>query len=138
MMSRMKVVVVLIAMMALVPCTALSAERPGEEFRRAEMGVSNRILLAEREYALGKYEPREGVYLGAYVLQDAVVGGDMDRFNHAPGKKHASFFRYVGYGQPLPREWVEEVKAAGAVPHIALEPNDGLDEVKDDEYLLRP
>jgi hypothetical protein len=27
------------------------------------------------------------------------------------------------------------VKATGAVPHIAMEPNYGLDEVRDDAYL---
>ncbi|GAW91654.1 copper amine oxidase domain-containing protein [Calderihabitans maritimus] len=55
--------------------------------------------------------------------------------NELTGKKHASFFYYVGYGQPFPEKWIEEVKSVGAIPHIAWEPNDGLDVVKDDEYL---
>ncbi|TDA69733.1 MAG: hypothetical protein D9V47_04865 [Clostridia bacterium] len=59
----------------------------------------------------------------------------MAEFNRLTGKKHATFFRYVGWGEPFPGEWVEEVAAAGAVPQIAWEPNQGLDMVKDDAYL---
>jgi hypothetical protein len=53
------------------------------------------------------------------------------------GKSHASFFKYVGYGKPFPTEWVKLIKSVGAVPHIAWEPNDGLERVKDDDYLHR-
>lgn len=94
-----------------------------------------RVLVETTNYRLAKYEPPTGCYLGAYVLQDTLINGDMSTFNNLTGKKHASFFRYVGYGQPFPEEWVEEVKKVGAIPHIAWEPNQGLDAVKDDEYL---
>lgn len=86
-------------------------------------------------YTGAKWEPREGVYLGAYVVQDGLIGGDMAEFNRLTGKQHATFFRYVGYGQPFPEEWVGEVAAVGAVPQIAWEPNDGLDAVVDGAYL---
>ncbi len=93
------------------------------------------IYTVKENYKPAKYEPSKGIYLGAYVLQDTVINASMEKFNQLTGKKHASFFRYVGYGKPFPKEWVEQVKAAGAVPHIAWEPNDGLDVVKDNEYL---
>ncbi|MBD2872351.1 glycoside hydrolase family 26 protein [Paenibacillus arenilitoris] len=86
-------------------------------------------------YKLAKAEPESGVYLGAYVLQDNTIGRSMQAFNEKTGRKHASFFKYVGYGMPYPADWVEEVKAAGAFPHIAWEPNGGLAQVKDDAYL---
>lgn len=86
-------------------------------------------------YTGAKFEPAKGTYLGAYVVQDESINGNMETFNEITGKKHASFFRYVGYGQPFPKEWVEEVKAVGAIPQIAWEPNNGLDAVQDDEYL---
>lgn len=86
-------------------------------------------------YSLSKGEPAQGIYLGAYVLQDQSIGYSMAEFNRLTGKKHASFFKYVGYGEPFPAEWVEQVKAEGAFPHIAWEPNNGLNAVKDDEYL---
>lgn len=84
---------------------------------------------------LAKFEPEYGCYLGAFVFRDSNIGGDMRLFEQLTGKPHASYLNYVGYGQPFPREWVEEVKAVGAVPHIAFEPNDGLQAVQDDPYL---
>lgn len=94
-----------------------------------------RILIETDNYTLQKYEPKEGTYLGAYVYQDTLIKGSMHEFNRLTGKKHASFFLYVGYGQDFPQKWVEQVKEVGAIPHIAWEPNNGLDEVKDDAYL---
>ncbi len=93
------------------------------------------LYTVSEEYVRAKYEPDEGIYLGAYVLQDIAINYSMAKFNQLTEKKHASFFRYLGYGKPFPAEWVEKVKSAGAVPHIALEPNDGLGKVADDEYL---
>ncbi len=93
-------------------------------------------LVYEKEnYVYSKMEQEEGVLLGAYVLQDDFIEQSMENYNDITEKQHASFFKYVGYGKPFPTEWVEEVKAAGAIPHIAFEPNDGLEVVEDDEYL---
>ncbi|WP_422449183.1 glycoside hydrolase family 26 protein [Thermoanaerobacterium sp. DL9XJH110] len=92
-------------------------------------------VFFQKDYRLAKYEPEKGAYAGAYVLQDAYINYSMKKFNELTGKKHAAFFRYVGYGQPFPEEWVKQVISAGAAPHIAFEPNQGLDGVKDDEYL---
>ncbi|MFC4779576.1 glycoside hydrolase family 26 protein [Paenibacillus sp. GCM10023252] len=86
-------------------------------------------------YTPAKLEPEQGAYLGAYVLQNAAIGHSMSEYNERTGRTHASFFKYVGYGQPFPAEWVEQVKAEGAFPHIAWEPNGGLLAVKEDEYL---
>jgi hypothetical protein len=94
-----------------------------------------RILIENDDYKLAKYEPRQGLYIGAYVLQDSLINYDMAKFNELTGKKHASFFRYVGYGQPFPEDWFRDLQEVGAVPHIAWEPNDGLDVVQDDTYL---
>ena len=96
---------------------------------------SNYTLAVERPYSGAKFEPAEGAYASAYILQDEYIKADMGTFNDMTGKQHASFFKYVGYGQPFPTKWVEEVKSSGAVPHIAFEPNDGLDQVQDDAYL---
>jgi hypothetical protein len=93
------------------------------------------VFVMKDDYHPGKFEPVDGAYLGAYVIQDQFINADMNLYNSMAGKQHASFFRYVGYGMPFPKEWVEQVKEAGAVPHIAFEPNKGLDEVNDDTYL---
>lgn len=86
-------------------------------------------------YNSAKYEPMDGAYLGAYVLQEVSINNDMTLFNQMVGKKHVTYFKYVGYGKPFPTEWINQVKELGGIPHIAWEPNDGLDSVQDDEYL---
>lgn len=85
--------------------------------------------------ALAPYEPPSGCYVGAYIELDPVVKDDIARFEQLTGKKHASYFRYVGYGQPFPFAWANRLKALGAMPHIAWEPNEGLGKVQDDAYL---
>ena len=79
--------------------------------------------------------PLDGCYLGAYVELDHTTGGDIARFEQLVGKAHASYFRYVGYGSPFPFRWVRELHAQGILPHIAWEPNAGLDPVSDNDYL---
>lgn len=86
-------------------------------------------------YQGAKYEPIDGLYLGAYIIQDVTIDGNIATFNEITGKDHATFFRYVGYGYEFPQEWVNEVIEADGIPHIAWEPNSGLDSVVDDDYL---
>ena len=93
------------------------------------------IFTYKKGYTPAKYEPARGTYLGAYVEQDVNINQSMETFNKLTGKKHASYFKYVGYGSSFPKTWIQNVKSVGAVPHIALEPNDGLAKVKDDKYL---
>jgi len=85
--------------------------------------------------ALAKHEPESGCYIGAFVERDRPIQGDYGKFADVTRKKHASYITYVAYGRPFPTEWVSRVKAAGAAPHIAFEPNNGLKAVKDDAYL---
>ncbi|UVI32735.1 hypothetical protein [Paenibacillus spongiae] len=74
-----------------------------------------------------KYEPQKGTFLGAYILQDETIRADIGTFTERTDKQHASYFRNVGYGKPFPKQWVEQVKAAGGFPHISWEPDDGLE-----------
>ena len=41
----------------------------------------------------------------------------------------------MAYGRPFPSRWVDRLKEQNVAPHIAWEPNTGLDFVNDDEYL---
>ncbi|WP_201008456.1 glycoside hydrolase family 26 protein [Paenibacillus glycanilyticus] len=104
-----------------------------EEARYSEWTIH--VSSSHPNYRLAKAEPVSGAYLGAYVLQNSTIHNSMAEFNNLAGKQHASFFKYVGYGEPFPSDWVTEVKEAGAFPHIAWEPNEGLAKVKDDAYL---
>lgn len=103
-------------------------------FPATAAGFTSEDLLG---YTNAKYEPLRGTYLGAYIDQAYWVDSDINAFNERVGKNHATFFRYVRYGQPFPEEWVQELVSAGAVPQIAWEPNNGLEQVQDDEYLRR-
>ena len=76
-----------------------------------------------------------GCYIGAYIEQDPIVAGDIELFERLVGKKHTSYMCYLGYGEPFPAQWVTKVIEHGALPQIAWEPNDGLEQVRDDAYL---
>lgn len=88
--------------------------------------------------ALAKYEPASGVYIGAYIEQDAIIkqaGNRFKNFNSTFGKQHAMYYNYHNYGTAFPAQTAELLKEAGAAFQISLEPNQGLAEVKDDQYL---
>jgi hypothetical protein len=78
-----------------------------------------------------KFEPPAGCFIGAYVLQDINISGNMQRWVDLTQKGHASYLRYLGYGRPFPKDWVAAVRKMGAVPNLALEPNAGLAQVQD-------
>lgn len=82
-----------------------------------------------------KWEPKNGCYIGAFIEREPTLHGDIAQFEALTKKKHASYFTYVGYGQPFPTAWVASVKAQQASPHIAFEPNEGLQKVVDSDYL---
>jgi len=86
-------------------------------------------------YQPALYEPAHGCYLGAFIIRDHVSDGNIGQFELLTGKHHVSYINYSGYGMPFPTAWVAEVGRHDAAAHIAWEPNDGLDAVRDDEYL---
>ncbi|MEI7834455.1 MAG: glycosyl hydrolase [bacterium] len=102
--------------------------------------------LVKKYFSAGKFEPEQGCYLGAYVVWDDQATGIKDSkgvvqsreksFGQLVNKKLASSFTYMGYGKKdFPLEWAQGLVAEGIIPHIAVEPNEGLDPVKDDAYL---
>ncbi len=95
---------------------------------------------------LAKYEPERGCYLGAYLDLDPDMTREFidqtgkrrrypEEFESKVGKAHAIYFFYLGYGQRLPSDWVAYLDSQQKFVHIALEPNGGLEEVLDDQYL---
>ncbi len=95
---------------------------------------------------LGLHEPAYGCYIGAFLDRDERAGRqtldenfqshrDPGAFGRLTGKKHASVFCYLAYGRPFPSRWVDSLRNQGVAPHIAWEPNRGLDQVSDDAYL---
>lgn len=126
----------LVILILILLLQATSIAEVGTNTRKNSILNDSQITLSiKKNYQTTKYEPTKGTYLGAYVLQDNLINNSMAKFNQLTSKKHATFFKYVGYGQPFPNKWVEEVNSLGAVPHIAFEPNGGLSKIIDDKYL---
>ena len=95
-----------------------------------------------------KYEPAIGCYLGAYVDfdgslpvayldQNKTEHRDPSGFEQLVGRAHSMYFFYLGYGKPLPVDWVKWLSARNKFVQIALEPNDGLKWVENNKYLNR-
>jgi len=92
------------------------------------------------------HEPETGCILGAYIDLDPSLKGSFkssdgrahklpEEFEQVVGKRHGMYFFYMGYGRDLPMDWVTRLERQNRYVHIALEPNDGLLSVKNDQYL---
>lgn len=117
---------------AILGATVLGLALAGADSRPASAAA---LALPQTSQNLSKFEPAAGCYVGAFIERDYTVQGDISVFEALTKKKHASYFTYVGYGRPFPKEWVDKVRKTGAAPHIAFEPNDGLSKVQDGPYL---
>jgi hypothetical protein len=93
-----------------------------------------------------KLEPLYGCYLGAFIDLDYSLKEEYkdtigrvrrlpSEFERIVGTQHSTYFFYLGYGRPLPKDWVGMLAAQGKIVHIALEPTRGIQYVLDDEYL---
>lgn len=103
------------------------------------------VEIARRD-THAKFEPAVGCYLGAFIDfdgnlhqpimdQNRTPHQDPAAFEQIVGRAHSMYFFYLGYGRPLPFDWVRWLGAHGKFVHIALEPNDGTRKVQDDAYL---
>jgi len=81
-----------------------------------------------------KFEPPQGVYIGAFIANDPVALGNPSAFETLTGKKHTGYLNYAFWGNPFPA-WAESYAAAGAAIQIGFEPDNGLQEVTDGEYI---
>ncbi len=98
-----------------------------------------------QNYHGAKFEPKIGCYLGMFAEGDTVVHdpwtGDPFYFDAVPkvmGKKHAMYMIYIHYGDMEFNHYASHYKKAketGCGMQVALEPNNGLDKVKNDAYL---
>ncbi|MBV6458878.1 MAG: hypothetical protein HONBIEJF_02017 [Fimbriimonadaceae bacterium] len=125
-------------------------ERPVAPQGPAEVMLLRHRQPTEQEVAANftgaLFEPPYGCYLGAYIDLDPALKqtyhDQNDKYRRIPaefeskvGRKHANYFFYLGYGRPVPMDWLKKLAGWGYDVHIALEPNDGLDAVKDDAFL---
>jgi hypothetical protein len=99
-------------------------------------------------YTRAKLEPLYGCYLGAFIDLDYSLKEEYkdtigrvrrlpSEFERVVGTQHSTYFFYLGYGRPLPKDWVSLLAMQGKIVHIALEPTRGIQYVLDDEYLAQ-
>lgn len=90
------------------------------------------------------FEPAVGIYLGAYAENDKAVHDPYSaekrfqtQFPVLTEKKHASYLLYFTYGKEIKsyQSHFEKAKATGTAIQLALQPMNGLSEVKNDAYL---
>jgi len=92
-------------------------------------------LLSVIAFAQAKYEPDSSCYIGAFIVYDQIAQGNVQAFEKAVGKKHSMYFSYTSYGSPFPADWVSDYASSGVTVQIAFEPNNGLNEVVDGDYI---
>ncbi len=122
----------------------LAIERRAEARLYVAVPASASMLKRLDTHAL--YEPPTGCYLGAYIDFDPTLQNQVrlngcqphqnpQMFEQETGKAHAMYFFYLGYGQKLPVPWIEFLARQGKFVHIALEPNNGMQQVHNNQYL---
>lgn len=133
---------------ALVATAALVAADPPATSVGLYMERKPTAKEAASNYTAAKFEPRYGCYVGAFIdLDESLTESYKDMvgktrklpepFEKLTGKEHATYFYYMGYGSRLAKDWITKLGSEGKIVHIALEPNNGLEWVKEDDYLVR-
>ena len=77
-------------------------------------------LYIPKDIPLGKYEPNEGIYLGAYVNKNLDINGEMKNFEEAVGHKQAfTVFQYSAK-TPISKQDVLKCIAEKKIPYIKV------------------
>lgn len=84
------------------------------------------LYLSQDDYKLSMYEPKNGCYIGAYVLSNNNLNYDMLEFEKSTGKKHGIYIYNLTLGNQFPKEWVLECIANMKTPLIVIHPNEGM------------
>ena len=99
-------------------------------------------------YALEKFEPEKGVYLGIYAENDREIGQKIAKTKDVYGKEHAIYMYYQdfnqwmndysGYGQSamdsINAKHVEEI---GGALQVAMNAMSGLETVEKNDWLIK-
>lgn len=98
-----------------------------------EAAVAARGLGASGK--LAKFEPAYGTYLGMYSELDPLMGNRFTKSEQAYNKKHAIYLAYTQWSKGFPKGHAVNAKEAGGALQIAFEPDQGLDQVQDNEHI---
>lgn len=71
---------------------------------------------------LGLYEPKEGCYLGAYILSNSDINFDIETFEKITETSHGIYLRNMKLGAIFPIDWILECTSRMKTPYIILQP----------------
>jgi hypothetical protein len=85
--------------------------------------------------SLSKYEPATGCYLGAFILNDVKVSGQIGKFESVTGKKHTGYLTYTSVSSPFPKAFVDSCRKYNAFMQLGFEPDTSFRDVIDGPHL---
>jgi hypothetical protein len=114
---------------------AAEVERRRAERLLTDLDLAIAAPAVPPAYSLAKLEPANGCYLG--VLDENPDGhlGNADNMEQRLGRPVGVAYIYQTYGDPFPWDWARGQAARGRLIQIAWEPQQGLGDVRDDDYL---
>jgi len=121
-------IILLISLFILSGCGAAINQEDNESYEEPYVAVisldnSERFtLFTEQRLLSGLYEPNKGIYIGAYILSDRTVAGNIEAFEALTGKEHSFYTYFHKMGQPFPTEWILSSVAIMRTPNIVLTP----------------
>lgn len=128
----MKKIILILAITLLTACSQ-NIEIPAEElmeefvevyFEHVEPVTREYRMEFEIYYTFGKYEPRKGVYLGAYIQSNRRINYDMREFDRLTERKHLIYTYNMKLGDDFPLTWLLESMLQGRMPLINISPAD--------------
>lgn len=94
-------------------------DAPTEELQAEEAGPTPFAVLHKQEFAgLGKFEPSDGVYLGAWLRPYTTFR----EFEGMVGRRHAVYVYEMHLGDEIPVNWLLQCMAVLATPLLIIHP----------------
>lgn len=79
------------------------------------------LYIKNENYILSMYEPKEGHYIGAYILTDKNADKNIENFEKLSEKEHLNYIYHMVLGEPFPINWVLECISFSKMPYIVIE-----------------
>ncbi|MBU2446947.1 MAG: T9SS type A sorting domain-containing protein [Bacteroidetes bacterium] len=93
------------------------------------------LIESSDSQTLTKYEPAAGCYIGAFILNDVKVSGQIGKFEQLIGKEHAGYLTYTSVSSPFPKAFVDSCKKYNAFMQLGFEPDSAFRNVIDGPHL---
>lgn len=87
-----------------------------------EVKKEYQVFIEESNYKRTPLEPKNGCMLGAHILSDKTINGDITKFETLTQKNHDSYLYYMRLGEPFPLTWVLECITKNKIPQVILYP----------------